>query len=108
MTLSALFFVLLFVVPVVCGIRVSMYLYANGALGGKLRQGKKPSLSSASFGQTATIPTPAAASDLYLGGIGVQNEDRASQAVRLVILYALGMLIALVVLAVLVIGATQF
>jgi hypothetical protein len=109
MNLVALLFVLFFVVLVVCGILVNAYLYVNGAFReGRFRRGKKSPLGAASFSQTATIPTSAAASDLYYGGIGVQNEDRASFYVRRFILYTLGILISLAVLATLVLGATQF
>jgi hypothetical protein len=109
MTLLALLFALLFVVLVVGGFLVHAYLYANGAFQeGKIIRGRKPSLSSASFSQTATIPTSAAASDLYFGGIGIQNEDHASFYVRRLILYTLAILISLTVLMVLVLGVTQF
>jgi hypothetical protein len=109
MVLLALLSVLFFVMLVVGGIWVNAYLYAHGALhGGKIRRGRRPSLGTASFSQTATLPTSAAASDLYYGGIGVQNEDRASLPMRRFILYTLAILISLVVLAVLMLGATQF
>ena len=109
MALFAVLFLLFFVVLVVCGTIVHTYLYANGAFGEEKRgKGRRFPLSVASFSQTATIPTSAAASDLYYGGIGVQNEDRASLQVRRFILYTLGILVSLIVLAVLVLGATQF
>jgi hypothetical protein len=109
MALLALLSVLFFVVLVVGGIRVNTYLYAHGAFHEKkIRRRRKPSLGAASFSQTATIPTSTAASDLYYGGIGVQNEDRASLPMRRFILYTLAILISLVVMAVLVLGATQF
>ncbi len=105
-----LLFVLFFVGLIVCGILVSVYLYANGALHeGKIRWGRRSALGVASFSQTATMSTPDAASDLYYGGIGVPNEDRASVYVRRFILYSLvGILVALVVLTMLVLGALQF
>ncbi len=109
MALLALLFLLFFVVLVVCGTLLHMYLYANGAFHeGKIGRGRKPPLSVASFSQMATISTSAAASDLYYGGIGVQNEDHANLYVRRFILCTLGILISFVVLTVLVLGATQF
>ncbi|MBV9258374.1 MAG: hypothetical protein JO215_10180 [Ktedonobacteraceae bacterium] len=110
MGMLAFLFVLFIVVLVVCGILVNTYLYANDAFNEERirRRRGKPPLSAASFSQTATIPTPAAAADLYYGGIGVQNEDNASILIRRFILYSIGILVTLVIMTLLVLGATQF
>ena len=109
MTLIAFLFLLFFVVLIVWGTRVHMYLYTRGVFHeGKIRQRRKSSLRVASFSQTATLHASARTSDLYYGGIGVRNEDRASIHVRRFMLFTLAILITLVVVAVLALGATQF
>lgn len=103
MTLLVLLFVLIFVVLVVCGVRVHAYLYANGAFGEKIRRRSKLRFSMVSLGQTATMPTAAAAADLYSG-----MREGKSAYTHTFILYSLGILLMLVVLILLVLGATQF
>ncbi len=103
MILFALLFVLFFVVFVVCGILVNVYLYANGAFGGKIKGGRKFHLGAVSLSQMATIPTADVAADLYSG-----KHERMSAHTYAFLLYNLGILVTLVVLIVLVLGATQF
>jgi hypothetical protein len=103
MTLLATIIALFFVVLVVCGIFVNVYMYTNGAFDAKIRRGKKLRLRSVSLGQTATIPTAATAARLYPG-----KRTHISAHTRVFILYGLGILLTLVVLVVLVLGATQF
>jgi hypothetical protein len=103
MTLLASIFALFFVVLVGCGIFVNMYMYSNGAFSEKMRRGRKLHMSTVSLGQMATIPTAATAAHLY-------PDKRAHMSVhtRVFILYNLGILLSLVVLVMLVLGATQF
>lgn len=103
MTLLATIVALFFVVLVVCGIFVNVYMYTNGAFGAKIRSGKKLRLRTVSLGQMATIPTAAAAARLYPG-----KRARMHAHTRVFILYSLGILLTLVVLVALVLGATQF
>ena len=103
MTLVALLFVLFFAVLVVCGLLVHVYLYSNGAFGEKIRRRSKLHFSTVSLGQTATIPTAAAAANLYSS-----KHEGMSPRTRTFILYSLGILLSLAVLTLLVFGATQF
>ena len=103
MTLLATSVALFFVVLVVCGIFVNVYMYTNGAFNAKIRRGKKLRLRTVSLGQTATIPTAADAARLYTG-----KRTHMSTHTRVFILYSLGILLTLVVLVALVLGATQF
>ncbi len=110
MNLAALLFVLLFVVLVVCGTLINVYLYANKAFHkGQIRRGKKPPMSAASFSQTATISTSTDALELSYGGFGVRNEDTAGIHIRRFMLYSLiGILFICIALVVLVLSVTQF
>ena len=103
MTLLATIIALVFVVLVVCGIFVNVYMYTNGAFGAKTRRGKKLRLRTVSLGQTATIPTTAAAARLYPG-----TRAHMHTHTRIFILYSLGILLTLAILVMLVLGATQF
>jgi hypothetical protein len=103
MILFALLFVSFFVVLVGVGIFIHVYMYANGAFDGKIRRGRMPPLDMVSLGQTATMPTSAAAADLYTG-----RHERMSVPTLVFILYSLGILLTLVVLIVLVLGTTHF
>ena len=103
MTIFALTFALFFVVLVGCGIFVNVYMYSNGAFGERRRRGRNLRLGAVSLGQTATIPTAATAARLYPG-----KHAHMSAHTRVFILYSLGILLALVILVVLVLGATQF
>jgi hypothetical protein len=107
MKLLLLFFSLLPFVLVVAGLCVNLYLYRHGAFTkGRSRRSRMPPLGAAIFSQTATIPESAA--DLYYGGAGMRPKDSMSAYSRRLLLYGLGFLVSLVVLAVLVVGATQF
>jgi len=112
MAVFALLFVLVLIVSVVGGILVHMYLYANNVFQeDSIKKRRKPPMGAASFSQMATMSTSAMASDLYYGGIGVKNEDRASLFIRrfiLCMLCILCILVALVILTVIMPGATQF
>jgi hypothetical protein len=103
MSLLASIFALFFVVLVGCGIFVNVYMYSNGAFGEKMRRGRKLRMGAVSLGQTATVPTAATAARLYPG-----KRAHMSAHTRIFILYSLGILLSLVVLVVLVLGATQF
>jgi hypothetical protein len=107
MSLLALVFVLLLIVLMVVGLTVNLYLYTHGAFKkGRSRRYRVPPLGAAIFSQTATISDSAA--DLYYGGAGMRPRDTMSAYSRRLLLYGLGFLISLVVLVVLVVGATQF
>jgi hypothetical protein len=107
MSLLALVFVLLLIVLMVVGLTVNLYLYTHGAFKkGSSRRYRVPPLGAAIFSQTATISDSAA--DLYYGGAGMRPRDTMSAYSRRLLLYGLGFLISLVVLVVLVVGATQF
>ena len=103
MTLLASIFALLFVVLVGVGIFVYMFMLTNGAFGEKIPRSRKRYLGRVSLSQTATIPTAIAAARLYPG-----KRAHISTHMRVFILYSLGILLALVVLTVLVLHATQF
>ncbi len=102
MTLLAAIVALFFVVLVVCGICVNVYMYSNGAFSEKMRRGKKQRLGVVSLGQVGSIPTAASAARLY------PKRTYMSTHTRVFLLYCLGILLSLVVLAALVLGATQF
>lgn len=107
MSLLALVFVLLLIVLMVVGFAVNLYLYTHGAFKkGRSRRYRVPPLGAAIFSQTATVPESAA--DLYYGGAGMRPRDTMSAYSRRLLLYGLGFLVSLAVLAVLVLGATQF
>ena len=108
MTLLASIFALCFVVLTVCGLLVHMSLYSRGAFTrGKIIGRRKNSLSAASFSQTGTAPMLDDAMDLYYGGVKVRA-GWVSSYQRKVFLYSLAIVVTLVVLGVLVVGATQF
>jgi hypothetical protein len=102
MTLLAAIVALFFVVLVVCGICVNVYMYSNGAFSEKMRRGKKQHLGAVSLGQVDSISTAASAAHLY------PKRTHMSTHTRVFLLYCLGILLSLVVLAALVLGATQF
>jgi hypothetical protein len=107
MSLLALVFALLLIVLMVVGLAVNVYLYTHGAFKrGRSRRYRVPPLGAAIFSQTATISESAA--DLYYGGAGMRPKDTMSAYSRRLLLYGLGFLVSLVVLAVLVLGVTQF
>ena len=103
MTLLASIFALFLVVLVGGGIFVYMFMLTNGAFGEKIPRNRKHHLGRVSLSQTATMPTAAAAAHLYPG-----KRTHMSTHMRVFILYSLGILLALVVLIVLVLGVTQF
>lgn len=108
MTLLASIFALCFVGCIVCGLLVHMYLYSRGAFtGGKIKSIRKNRLSAASFSQTATMPIPDSAADLYYGGIGAPD-NRTNSYQRRLLLYSLAIVVTVALLGVLVVGATQF
>jgi cytosine/uracil/thiamine/allantoin permease len=105
--LFAVVFAFLFIVVIVVGLAVNLYLYTHGAFKrGRSRRFKTPPLGAAIFSQTAIISESAA--DLYYGGAGMRPRDTMSAYSRRLLLYGLGFLVSLVVLAVLVLGVTQF
>ena len=109
MTVFALVFVLLFIMLIVGGILLNLYLYAHGAFNrGTGRRIRARRLGAASFSQTGTVPILESAPDLYYGGAGVRYTNSMSAYSRKLLLYGLGFIVSLVVLAVLVLGATQF
>ncbi|MBA2391913.1 MAG: hypothetical protein H0V70_04130 [Ktedonobacteraceae bacterium] len=102
MTLLAAIVALFFVVLVVCGIYVNVYMYSNGAFNERMRRGKKQRLGAVSLGQVDSIPTAASAARLY------PKRTHMSTHTRVFLLYSLGILLSLIVLVALVLGATQF
>jgi type II secretory pathway component PulF len=107
MLLLALVFALLLIILIVVGLAVNLYLYTHGAFKkGRNRRLRTPPLGAAIFSQTATISESAA--DLYYGGVGIRPKDTMSAYSRRLLLYGLGFLVSLIVLAMLVLGATQF
>jgi cytosine/uracil/thiamine/allantoin permease len=107
MSLLALVFMLLLVVFVVVGLSLNLYLYTHGAFKkGRSRRNRMPPLGAAIFSQTATVSESAA--DLYYGGAGMRPKDSMSAYSRRLLLYGFSILISLLVLAMLVLGATQF
>jgi len=103
MILLASIFALFFIVLVGGGIFVYMFMLTNGAFGEKIPHSRKNHIGKVSLSQTGTIPTAAAAARLYPG-----KRAHMSTHMRVFILYSLGILLALVVLIVLVLGVTQF
>ncbi len=109
MILLALIFVLLFVVFIVGGIVVHMYLYVQGAFkSGGFRRIRVQRLGAASFCQTATVPVSESSADLYYTGKDVSYSSSMSAYARRLLLYSFGFLVSLVALVLLVLGATQF